>query len=271
MRKILIGVATLVFLLGAWVNKALAQNVALTYERAYNDYVYNLDQYQKAHSDYEIAKNGYLKNPTIAAQAETIGKTKTMLASRDEVVITYLVALKQKLNETVGISQNDRNNFGTQIDLEVSWYKSHKERLTSSGGLDDLTKDSNEASDRFDKFTQILAYKVLTVVSVGKIVDFRAQERDLVSQIEDVLEIIRADKTKDTALIERWLLEVNDRLDRSSAKETEGKNLVLNFDEKQKDKLKIFNDSQFKLSESLQYLKEANFYLSEIVKEIKYE
>src|SRR3989344_910883 len=108
MKKFIIAFIFLFILFGFWAQSATAQedlpaqSGSFTYERAYNDYIYNLDQYQRVHGEYEIAKNGYLKNPTLAAQAEAIQKTKSMLTVRDEVLKTYLVSLKLKILETTG-------------------------------------------------------------------------------------------------------------------------------------------------------------------------
>lgn len=240
-----------------------------SYEELYTNYINTLDIYQKAHSEYQIAKNGYIKNPTIAAQAQAIEKTKTMLELRDETLITYLRALKQKLADTQGVATNDLNNFSAQIDLELAWLSTHKNSISSAGSLSDLVDDSDEAADRYSETTEVVIYNTLNSVSLGKVVSFRNRERDVVGEIKDFLLIVKGNGDKDVSLIERWLIEIDDRFIRSNDKEVESSNLAAAITSKSRDKLKEFNTAQTKAEEARQYLKEASFFLGEIVNNIK--
>lgn len=239
------------------------------YEELYTNYINTLDLYQKAHSEYQIAKNGYVKNPTIAAQASAIEKTKTMLELRDETLITYLRTLRQKLADTEGVATNDLNNFSAQIDLELAWYGTHKNSISSAGSLSDLVEDSDEAAGRYSETSEVVIYNTLNSISLGKVVNFRNRERDLVGEIKDFLLVVKSNQDKDVSLIERWLIEIDDRFIRSNDKEVESTSLAGTITSKSRDKLKEFNSAQTKAEEARQYLKEASFFLGEIVNNIK--
>lgn len=240
----------------------------LTYERAYSDYTYNLAQYQKAYADYQLARTQFLRSQTLGSQTAAQEATLKMLQSRDEVVKTHLTALRKKISDTEGLSGPERELYFSQIDQEVKWYDTHKTNLPSTGSLDDLVDDSAKAEDRY-KSTILVMYNGLAAVSLGKVVNYQDKLTTIIGELKAKISEIRSNGDKDTTKTERWVLEVDNRWTRSRDKITESRMLLSKLKSDSRDQLSIFNSAQFKAGEGLQFLKEVDNYLVEIIKELK--
>ncbi|MEK7525887.1 MAG: hypothetical protein AAB546_00210 [Patescibacteria group bacterium] len=266
MKKIFIFLVVGIFLVSALATKTSAQD--FDYNRAYQDYTYNYDLYKKAHSEYDLKRAQYLQSRTLISQEEAQKATAKMLQARDQATITYLTAIRLKLAETKGVDAIQRETYYSLIDADVAWYKTHRDSISSAASLEDLVKDSDAAAERY-KSTEITIYKSLLLVSNGKTDNFQTLISDLTGKIETKVSQIRANGDKDTSDIERWILEVKNRVSRSQDKETEGWALINKLKLTDKTKITTYNAAEGKFSESLQYLKEANSFLKQIITEIK--
>lgn len=236
--------------------------------KAYQDFVFNFDKYRAAHDEYELARSQYLQSNTLASQANAQEKTYNMLFDRDEALKTYLTMLRMRLGAAVGVSHDRREFLFTRIDREYTWFDDHQSNLSSAASLADQVADSSEAKSQYDKTTEVLIYDVLTDIAIGKTYFLRQKQQSLIFNFESKLAQIRTDGETDTAQIERWLIETKNRITRSEEKEADILKQQLEIP-KSKARSQLFNQIQLRVNESLQYLKEANDFLLEIVKTIR--
>lgn len=262
----------LTFVLGLLLAPAVSsQEDKLDYARAYQDYTYNYDIYRKANSEYESYRLQYLQYKTLTAQENAREATVKMLIARDEVVKTYLTALRTRLSETPGVTSEKRNSLNSQIDEEVLWFADHKDKVPSAGSLEDLVEDSDEAATYYHD-RELLLYDTLVTIPTGRISLIRDKQEKTLSEIKTKVSEIRANGDKDTGVIERWILDTEARIQRSKDKQNDALALLPKLKERQDEiNTKAYDDIIFKLSESLQYLKEANSFMKEIVNGIKFE
>ncbi len=241
------------------------------FERAYQDYVFTLDVYNGVHSEYLLAKAQYDQAGTLVAQTKAQEATTKMLSARDDVVLTYMTAVRMRLLEAEGVSDITKNGLFARIDSEVAWFRDHKGRIPSAGTLKDLQEDSEEASKRFGELTQTIAYEVLATVPFGKLSLMRTAGSGILSDINNKVFQIRVNGDKDTAIIERWSLEIESKITRSLDKEIEAQALIPNFTSERKkvDLRENYNGVIFKLDESRQFLRDATEFMEEIIREIK--
>lgn len=238
------------------------------YDSAYQTFVASYDEYLKQHSEYDVARSGYLQNKTITAQAKAQQETYEMLSARDEVLINYLNVLKLRLGLAVGVDEAVKQSEYTKIDLDLEWYTNHKATLSSAASLEDQTVDSNEAKQRYESITQKTIYEVLAQIALGKDSALRLGQKNLISDAKNILSTITINGDLDTSFLERALLEVENRNTRSEGKNEDARTILTKL-EKSNSPLKEYNDLQFRLNESIQYLKEANTYLLQIIGQIK--
>lgn len=247
-----------------------AQTDEFTYEKAYQDYVYMIDLYQNAHGEYLLAKAQYAQAQTLASQSKAQLATVNMLAARDDVVITYLRALRMRLVEEKSADAQTKNSLFARIDADIAWFENHKDTIPSAGTLDDLESDSQEAANKF-MFTQRLTYETLGFIPYYKLKNTREDMTDVLSEVKNKIQDIRQKGDHDVAFAERWVLETENKLIRALDKEVEAQNLVFQI---QTQSSQATGKSQYenvlkRLQEANQYLREANSYMVEIIKQIK--
>lgn len=256
--------------------EATAAPEVFNFEKAYKDYVFRTDQYNTAHAEYLLARSQYFQAQTLASQTKARDATAAMLAARDEVIRTYLIALSQRLTETQGISESIKNGLTTRLNAEITWWENHKNRIRSAGTLNDLVTDSEEAAKHFPT-TESMAYEVLSTVPMGVEFVLRTELNELLSRTKTKVGQIRGNGDLDTTNAERFILETEQKLTRSLDKEVSVQSLITSLTEvgrgtsQQKDKNAIYNQVISGLNESLQYLKDAAGYMKEIVRQIKYK
>lgn len=238
------------------------------YDSAYQTFVASYDEYLKQHSEYDVARSGYLQNKTITAQAKAQQETYEMLSARDEVLINYLNVLKLRLGLAVGVDEAVKQSEYTKLDLDLDWYTTHKATLSSAASLEDQTADSNEAKQRYDSITQKTIYEVLAQIALGKDSALRLGQKNLISDTKTILSTITTNGDLDTSFLERALLEVENRNTRSEGKNQDAQKILVTL-EKSRNPSAGYSDLQFRLNESIQYLKEANTYLLQIIGQIK--
>lgn len=269
MRKILFSVFLSLALFAFASRPSFGEDV-FNFDKAYKDFVFSEDQYNSAHSDYLLARAQYQQAGTLTSQQNAKEKTVTMLQARDEVYRTYVTALRLKLSETKGVDEAIKNGLFTRIDSDVAWYKDHKDRISSAGTLSDLVSDSKEAYDHFP-FTEQLAYETLATIAIGKVKVGQNKMNEILSAIKVKVEEIKNNNDYDTNIIDRWLLETENKITRSSDKLNETNGFVISLqDPKNKNKQGTYNSIITNLQDSLQFVKEANQFSTEIINAIKY-
>jgi len=243
-----------------------AQN--FNFEKAYQDYLYNYNQYQQAHQKYEAARSAYLTYQTLTAKTEAASQTLKMLQRRDEVIRTDLIALKMKLAEIESFKSDQPAALTFKLSDEIDWYHQHLNQLTSAADLDDLLATSKEAEKKYQS-SQVLAYQTLGIILISKESSLRERLKKEVEKIEEKIELIRQSGDKNTAVIERWLLEAKNKLIRSEEKESQAQQKLEKMAKSKSDSQKIYNEFRVLVYESHLYLKDTNTYLKELIKEIK--
>lgn len=242
------------------------------FERAYQDYVFVVDTYNSEHAEYLLAKAQYKQAGTLVSQTKAREETIDMLEARDDVVITYMTAVRMKLVEAEGVTDLTKNGLFTRIDAEIAWFRDHKSRISSAGTLADLEEDSDEAAERFSTLTQTIAYETLSTVPFGKLSLMRESTNSILTNINNKIFQIRANGDKDTAIAERWAFEVENKITRSLDKEIEAQaeipKLTPDSRNRNPNHRNVYNNIIFKLEESRQFLRDATEFMDEIMREI---
>ena len=250
-----------------------AGDVVFNFEKAYKDLVFNISVYERAHSEYLLARGQYLQAKTLASQTKAQEATVLMLQTRDEVVRTYLLALRMRLLEAEGTSDTAKSSLLARIDNEISWFEGHKGRISSAGTLEDLVDDSEEASEHFADFTEPLCYEFLVTIPSGRVTNLRNTLSAILTRIKTKTAAIRAKGDHDTSITERWIIETENKVTRSLDKEVEVQGLIAQFipggTSRKKDPAAIYSEALLKIRESHQFLQEASNFLKEIIRSIK--
>lgn len=239
------------------------------YATAYQDYLNKGGEYQASHNDYQIARSTYLASQSLDSKEKAQQATLKMLQARDTLVSAYLNAIKVKIKITSGITDADRSSYSGQLDSEISWYNSHNNRLASAGSLEDLVADSTEAQNQFGSSTLLLVYSSLTTLGIGNNSFIRGELKDQIAILQAKITEIKANQDKDVSGIERSIVDIQNKLDRSQTKDSDAKNLILNIKATDQNKNNDFQDAQSDIVNSNLYLQEATQGLLQIITQIK--
>ncbi|MFV1917361.1 MAG: hypothetical protein ACC618_02705 [Patescibacteria group bacterium] len=277
MRRIVIAVLSITLFLGTFVyvpTTSYSQSFS-SYSQAFEDYSLAVEGYKRVHDDYVLARSQFLRFQTLTSQNNAKEATAKLLEKRDDVIIKYLTALKEKITDTEGVPDATREGLFFRIDEEISWFSDHMGRVSSAGSLDDLVLDSNEAKKRFEQADSLI-YESLSLISVGRLNNFRdrleatfSQLREKVNQIRDEDRSEYKFSTRKLERIDRWIFETENRITRSNEKQQEVDKLMVRFGEQRKNNSGLYNSVLVGLGESQQYLEEASLFVKEIIREIE--
>jgi hypothetical protein len=223
------------------------------------------DKYKQAEQNYVLKRGAYLSSKTIAAEGEAQEATYEMLKTRDEAIASYLKLLKSRLNEATGIDTPERQTYESLLDTELEWFENHAANLSSGATLADMVADSNTAKTRYDKNTMPVIYKLLSQIAIGKENFLRLKQQSIINDLNNKVSQIRGENIVDVGLIEGSLLQIGSTLSRSEAKSSDAKTALATIDKKPADASKVYATVVTRIKEGVNYLKDANTYLKEIM------
>jgi hypothetical protein len=244
-----------------------------TYNDAFLQYNLRMEDYDKAHEEYVLRRSQYMRFKTLQSENDARAATVALLQTRDDVVISYIKALKKRLEETKGVTSEQKNTLTILLDNEISFFEDHRSKIPSTGTLDDLVADSKLAQSEFTK-SQSLFYQSLFAVSDGKLTDLRTRLGDQFTLLKSKIDTIRVEtrpeymfSTDKMQAIDRFIFESDNKILRSDDK----KKLAEDFTTLKGGVLDVseYNRRIGTLGESQQLLKEASSFLKEIVNQIK--
>ncbi len=97
----------------------------------------------------------------------------------------------------------------------------------------------------------------------------RGEITNEVSALNAKIAEIKANQDKNTSTIERTMVDIQNKLDRSQTKDNDAKNTINSINVSSQDINNDYANAQTLVSDSLSYLKEANQSLKEIITQIK--
>ncbi len=251
------------------------QSQMTNFEDVYRQYHQRIEEYEDLHDEYLLARSQYLNFKTPTSQEKAISTTKNMLQKRDEVVVWYLMSLKQRLKEAKGVDTQTVERLSPNIDQEISWFLSHKEEINSSLTLEDLVGDSQEAYQVFLNIDPLI-YEVLIFISRGKVINFSGRTKEIFDEVKSKLEEIRIDTREGYSFsqekfqrLDKWMLDSQNQIAKSQERLNEVDGIILSLSKAKKSRVELYNQAILILGQAQLHLKNANFYLTEVLREIK--
>ncbi|HET7099191.1 MAG TPA: hypothetical protein VFI61_03095 [Patescibacteria group bacterium] len=199
----------IVFLSTAYSVLSTASAQTFDAEKAYLDYQFSLTTYDKSFTEYQDARDFYLKSQTLTLKEDARIKTVKMLESRDQLEIVYLTALRMKILETKGISNDDKNRIFGNIDSEVEYYKKHIENYKDDDSLENLFNKNGEAESRYKSNTSPIIYESLFLISLGEQIGIRNDNELEYGTIKDFINSGVASGKLQMNPFNRWLGDID--------------------------------------------------------------
>jgi len=176
------------------------QNAVETFQRAYNGWL-------TARGNFIAARTTWRLNRTSANWENLLERTKTALLKVDNIMIRRLEVLRDSVEATRGLSDNEKAAIYDEIDAEISWLQA---KQTDIQNADDAQELRNIASDIWDLWLNI---RVMIRQIDGQILS--AWVDALVGRAEAFAGLVEAriqqlkDNGIDTSALENWLADYN--------------------------------------------------------------
>ena len=250
------------------------------YEKAFNEYILSLEEYEDIHDEYGLTRSQYLKFRTLTSRNNAREATAEMLAARDDVVVKYLAAIRERLLEVSGINEGARSRVIAQLNEEISWFEGHKESLVGAGSLEDLVSDSLEAKKRYGKLGPVI-YEALSLVPYGRITRFQERLEENFLAVKDKVATIRSEDRGEYQLskeklesIDNWVFETEERISRGNAKYDTVQEIIDTIPVSRQtfaSSSKKYNQVLARLGLTMQDYRDTSLSIREITREIKTE
>ena len=240
------------------------------FKKAFEDYQFSQGNYNESFSNYQKYKDAYLKNPTLTLKEDARKKTLNMLKLRDELQKVYLTALRMRIKENAGLTENEKGALFTKIDSEVDWYLKHKGEYQDGDTLDSLFSKSGESENKNKTITTQIVHESLFYISLGDEVDLRVIQENIYKNLTDTINIGVAEGKLDINPFNRWFLDIGDVIKKLIANEGLGKTSIQKmYGQSVSSPTSAYNTSIEPLESSLKLLTQFNSFLTEVLTSIK--
>jgi len=143
-------------------------SVSASSEKVYKDYLYQYDVYRQKYSEFKIAKNEYDKFKSLTSETVLLDKTKLLLTSRNFLLKTYLLVLKNKLIENRGMIESEKGLYQTLIDNEVKFLDENSLLIPSIVTLQDASRVADLLTSHYQVLNSSM-YQTVIVLSLGNL------------------------------------------------------------------------------------------------------
>lgn len=270
MKKTTLFIATAMVLITLYFVSSTTFAQSFDFTKAYQDYQYTLSVYNQSYTDYQDARDFYLKNPTLTLKEDSRKKTLLMLRNRDKLMKVYLTALRVKVVETQGLSGDDKNYVFSKIDTEVAWYENHRTNYLDSDPLEKLFGKSDESGSRYKTNTSPVLYEALFYISLGTEQGLRSNQEDIYKSLRIIIDQDVAAGKYDINPFNRWFTDIESVV--QEIKQNEGKarsEIQKMYDQNYIQPLSTFNAGIGPLNSSIDLLTQLNRFLAEVTTSIQ--
>lgn len=242
-----------------------------TYEQLQDNYRFSLDAYKQALDEYNFARAEYLKYNTQVSKDLAIQATKKFLNSRQQVLVNYLLVIKERLEQSPELTEVELKDKILWVNEEIKFLETNQPLFDSAEDLDDLVKLSSQIEKRNGKYLA-QSYRMKGLVIISKVRSLRKTALELINLANEQVARLKKEGIVNTTDIDRWLLEAPRKILLSETKETESIEKFAKLSDRANSTTlaKFFGTLQNDLRNSAQYLKEANDLLFEIVHKIRF-
>jgi hypothetical protein len=179
--------------------------------RAYQDYLYQADQYRAKYNEFKVAKNEFDKFGTLTSQTTALNDAKAMMIQRDIMMKTYLTLLLEKISENAGLSPADKQLYSTLARNEIKFLDDHVLLANAIGSI----TDASYVSDGMTSHYVVLETSIEQIIygmQLGSLSLIAGQFDSTVASIKSFVQENRSqiDSSKQM-IIDRWLISIDNK------------------------------------------------------------
>lgn len=200
-----------------------------TAAKAYQDYLYQLSNYQRADAEYQEARDFYRKNPTLQLRENARKKTLSALKNRDQLMVVYLTALRLKMVETTGFTAEEKAGLYERLDPEITWYQSHINSYQEGDDLSTLFNKSEESKVRYQNSSRPVIYNAMFDITLSQQIGSRNSHQIVYTNLKNIINDRVAQGSLKIDPFNRWLSDTDSVLATLNQNEKLAKNKIPQF------------------------------------------
>jgi len=165
------------------INPATAQDSSTLFEQYKNDYSYQRDLYQQSYLNYVNKKQIHTTYGTLITLNDKIGATKQALLARNNLLRTYLMALRTKLSLIPPMDTNTTQKLQIDLNRWEDWFNEQNTIVDSLNNDDDISQYVSEFKKQYNT-VQAVIYTSLIVDEIN----LRYHTLNLIQVLSDQVE-----------------------------------------------------------------------------------
>lgn len=268
MRKFFL-IGLIFFLITIPISTAVASS-----KQAYGDYLYQFDRYRQTYSDFQVARDSYLKYHSLTSQTQAVNATQTMLTQRNLLLRSYLLFLNEKLNEDWGLTATARQQYQGNLQKEIAFLDAQNREIVGLTTLDDAVRMSKLLETHAIPL-QITIRQTIIGITLGKL---SALSRTFDQSLQMTQTLVNANAALLTpekiSTINQWLIQIQntrnlyqqkiEEITDAAGTQFSAATTVFDIDQK-------FTDINKKFTEAQHLLAQTAAYLGELVTALQYQ
>jgi len=222
-------------------------------------------------SDFQTAKNDYLKFQSLTSQTAALDKTKQLLAQRDTLFTTYLLLLSEKVDENPGLSPSDKQTYQQLIAGETSFLTSHAKQIPGVSSLDDAIALSTPFESHY-KTLYLTIKKVLASLALGQLANLDRSYQSLISQAQSIISTnASAIPTSKQTVISQWVDQIQKKQQAFQQNYSSLTTAITSLDGYDVGEIdRKYNDIAKGMTDAQQYLSDGASFMKELKQTLKY-
>jgi len=146
-----------------------SESSGVTFEQLQSDYLFQLEQYRKAETRFNLDKAEFTKLQTLASREKAVESMRPYLDARAHVLSTYLRALQFLLNQAQGIDISDKNATLDKHEQAQSYIANFRSQIPSLVDRDSANKASSTFEQQGLPLIFEVQYRTLTLLAIGRV------------------------------------------------------------------------------------------------------
>jgi len=248
--------------------------VVASSKQAYQDYLYQFDRYRQTYSDFQLARDTYLKYHSLTSQTAAVSATQTMMTQRNLLLRSYLLFLNEKLNENQGLGFATKQYYREKLQQEIAFLDAQNQQIAELTSIDEATNISKLLETHYVAL-HITIRQTIIALTMGKLLRlsmaFDQNLQTAQALVSDNTTVLSPEKV---GIINRWLIQIQntrslyqqqlDEITTFSTTKFTTVRAMQDLEQKSEDIDKKFTEAQGLLAQMTSYL-------GEVVTALKYQ
>lgn len=245
---------------------ATASTATETYKNTKDTYTNTVTEYKSIRQDWLTAKGLYQKSRSSTDFENALEKAKAHMLKVEEVIITYLTAMKTKVENMENIDEEIRQSIITEIDSDINWLQAKQAEINNATTKEDLTSIVTAVKNYWQNIKP-KAKRYLGHILVGRINAAISKLENARDTVNNKINLLK-ENGQDTAKLESLVTDFNSKIDLAKGQLENAKAKFSEISSLQEAN-SLFKQGKDFISSANKYLREAWQTLQSIITELK--